>query len=57
MDSKPKYGNAREVANYFGVNRSTIWRWTKKGFPKPVKLPCGSTKWRWSHITAWEESA
>lgn len=43
---------APEVADYFNVNVSTIWRWVKKGvLPAPVRI-AGSTRWRRQEIEA-----
>ncbi|MFP5481151.1 MAG: helix-turn-helix transcriptional regulator [Alphaproteobacteria bacterium] len=43
---------AREVAEHFNCNVSTIWRWLRQGIlPKPVKI-AGSTRWRRSEIEA-----
>lgn len=44
--------NVREVADFFGVSVSTVWRWTADGsIPEPIKLG-GSTRWRRSDIEA-----
>lgn len=41
-----------EVAEYFGCNVSTIWRWAKNGtLSKPLKI-AGITRWRRSDIEA-----
>ena len=36
------------VAARYAVSRPTIWRWTKTqpGFPLPIKLSSGTTRWR-----------
>lgn len=46
------------LAQRYGVHRSTPWRWTKTdpGFPKPVTLTPGCTRWRLSEIEHWEAS-
>ena len=42
----------REVAEFFGVSVSTIWRWAAEGtISKPIKVG-GSTRWRRSEIEA-----
>lgn len=45
----------RQVANRYGVHRTTPWRWAKEDptFPRPVKLG-GVTRWKLSEIEAWE---
>ncbi|MBL9045965.1 MAG: helix-turn-helix domain-containing protein [Tabrizicola sp.] len=43
---------APEVADYFNVNVSTVWRWLKAGtLPAPVKI-AGATRWRLHDIEA-----
>ena len=45
------------VAERLGVSVATVWRWTKeleRGFPKPVSLSPGCTRWRLSDLEAWE---
>ena len=47
----------KQVAERFGVSRGTPWRWIKEdGFPPPVKLSAGCTRWRLADIEAWEAS-
>ncbi len=49
------YLTDKQVANRYGVARSTPWRWAEKSrFPKPVKLSLGCTRWRVSDVEAWE---
>lgn len=45
-----------EVAALFKVSKQTIWRWikTSEGFPKPLKIEKGSTRWRLSEIVEYE---
>lgn len=44
-----------QVADRYGVNRSTIWRWVKHGhFPKPKKISCGSSRWSIIDLEQWE---
>lgn len=49
----------REVAARFGVSRATIWRWVAKkaGFPEPVKLSPGTSRWRIEDLWAFEKTA
>ena len=46
-----------EVAARYGVTAPTVWRWvkTEAGFPKPVKLSPGTTRWRLDELEAWEQ--
>ena len=38
----------REVASYFGIGRSTVWRWVSDGIlPEPIRLG-GLSRWRQS---------
>jgi excisionase family DNA binding protein len=42
--------NVREVAELFGVNVSTVWRWVQAGhFPTPVRI-CGTTRFRATEV-------
>ena len=45
-----------QIAARYGVHRSTPWRWVKSdpGFPKPVVLSPGCTRWRLCELEAWE---
>ncbi|MEP6356063.1 MAG: hypothetical protein ABJ081_05230 [Hyphomicrobiales bacterium] len=47
-----------QVASRYGVHRSTPWRWAKSepGFPAPVTLSSGCTRWPLSALLAWEIS-
>lgn len=46
-----------QLAARYGVNRSTVWRWTQHGkFPQPVKLSAGCTRWKLAEVEAWERS-
>jgi len=43
----------KEVAEYFGVAKSTFWLGVKKGkFPRPVRIMDRVTRWRQSDIQA-----
>ena len=35
---------AREAAEYLGVSRKSIYRWTNQGILKPIMLPGGNLK-------------
>ncbi len=55
--TQPLYLTDRQVAERYGVSRTTIWLWKRKGdFPKAVRLSAGMTRWRLSDIEAWEAS-
>ena len=47
-----------QLGTRFGVHRATIWRWTKgrNGFPMPVALSPGCSRWRQSEIETWERA-
>lgn len=53
-----KFLTDREVAERYGVQPITIWRWSDSldGFPKPVKLAGRTTRWRTDELEAWEKS-
>ena len=54
-DEQPKYISDKQLAKKFGVHRTTIWRWIKDcGFPKPVQLSKGCTRWPEKSIQEWE---
>ena len=44
------------VAKRYDVHRTTPWRWSTNGtgFPKPVTLSPGCTRWRLSDLERWE---
>jgi predicted DNA-binding transcriptional regulator AlpA len=46
-----------EVAARYSVTAPTVWRWvrTEEGFPQPIKLSGGTTRWRLDQLVAWEE--
>lgn len=44
-----------KLADRYGVDRSTIWRWAGKDkFPQPFKLN-GTTRWKLSDVEEWEQ--
>ena len=46
-----------ELAARFRVKRQSVWRWVRSdGFPAPVKLSPGCSRWRLSDVEAWEQS-
>ena len=45
----------KQVARRYNVKRTSIWRWVQKnGFPKPLKLSPGCTRWELESIVEWE---
>jgi prophage regulatory protein len=55
LAARPAYTTDSALAAHFGVNRATIWNWSKiNGFPKPVRLSPQMTRWRLSDVEAWE---
>lgn len=52
-----RYLSDRQLADRYSVTVSTIWRWSKAGtgFPQPVKLTGGTTRWRLDQVEAWEK--
>ena len=46
--SGESYLTVRQVAGQFNFTVQTIWRWAreKNGFPPPVKVAAGMTRWR-----------
>lgn len=45
-----------EVARRYGVSRATIWRWKSAGlgFPAPVQLSKGTTRWYRADLDAYD---
>jgi len=50
------YLTDKQLAARFGVSRATPWRWIGRGFPAPVKLSPGVTRWRLIDVEAWERA-
>jgi prophage regulatory protein len=45
----------RDLAERFKTSRATIWRWVeKRGFPAPVRLSPGCSRWRMDQVRQWE---
>lgn len=51
-----KYLTVKEVAARYTVTVATVWRWARKkeGFPEPVKIGIGTTRWRVADLEAFE---
>ncbi|MEV8468637.1 AlpA family phage regulatory protein [Fluviibacterium sp. DFM31] len=45
-----------QLAQRYGVHRSTPWRWLKTdpNFPSPFTLSPGCTRWRLADLEKWE---
>lgn len=44
--ASPTYLTDKQVAQRYGVDRTTVHRWSKRGvIPRPVKLTAGCTRW------------
>ena len=52
------YLAAHQLAAMFGVNKATIWRWSrdKDDFPAPIKLGGKCSRWKASAIRDWAAS-
>jgi predicted DNA-binding transcriptional regulator AlpA len=52
------YLSVADLARHFSVSVPTIWRWAKQvpGFPKPVVLSPGTTRWRLADLAAFEQT-
>lgn len=52
------YLSDRQVAERYGVFRTTVWGWARSDptFPKPVALSPGCTRWKLADLVRWEES-
>ncbi|GGB26271.1 helix-turn-helix transcriptional regulator [Allosediminivita pacifica] len=48
----------KEVAERYSVSRPTIWRWVKTapGFPPPVRLAQGTTRWAVDALAEYERN-
>ena len=56
MSTPDTYLSDIQVAARYSVNRTTPWRWvkTEPGFPSPVTLSPGCTRWKLADLEAWE---
>lgn len=54
-DSCLSYRSDKQLAERYGVTRTTIWRWSRLDeFPRPSKLGSGCTRWALRSVEAWE---
>ena len=53
-----QYVDVKAVAARYGISQATAWRWPKErsGFPKPVKLGPGVTRWKLAALEEWENA-
>lgn len=54
----PLFLSVEEVAQRYGASKPTIWRWAKdaqNGFPAPVRLGSGTTRWELRDLIAFEQ--
>lgn len=52
--------NVKEVAERYGVDACTVWRWrkdTKKHFPAPHRFGPQTLRWKIADLDAWEEAS
>lgn len=55
MQEQSYYMTDKEVANHFGVSRSTIHRWVRQGvIAKSEKIGLRTTRWKRSVIEDWK---
>ncbi|WP_226560782.1 helix-turn-helix transcriptional regulator [Salipiger thiooxidans] len=52
VEARPlAYVSAKTLGVLMDISESTIWEWTRKGYlPKPLKMPSGATRWKWSEV-------
>ena len=52
------YLSVKAVAQRYAVSTPTIWRWTARlaGFPKPVKVSLGTTRWKLIDLQAYDQA-
>jgi len=53
---KQRFLSDKQVADRYGVTRTSIWRWLKtlEDFPAPVKLSEGCARWTLLSLINWE---
>ena len=56
MQIKPLFLRRKEVATYFNISESTVFRWWKSGhLPSPIELGPNRTVWDKAEIDKWIE--
>jgi len=54
-DSRVIYLSDKQLGERYGVHRTAIWRWVREGgFPAPIQLSKGCTRWLLSEVEKWE---
>ena len=55
-DERDRFLRDVAVAERYGVSRQTVWRWVKHldGFPNPIHLSPGTSRWRLSELLQFE---
>ncbi len=48
----------KQVAERYSISRPSVWRWVKSvdGFPAPIQLGVGTTRWALEDLEAYERS-
>lgn len=56
QEGAESYLSVRQVADRFAVSVQTVWRWKNEGFgfPTPVAVTPGTTRWRMTELVAFE---
>jgi len=56
MALSDQYLSVKQVAKHYSVGVATVWRWLSAGdgFPAPIRLSAGTTRWRESDLLAFE---
>ena len=55
-DERDRFLRDVAVAERYSVSRQTVWRWVKHldGFPNPINLSPGTSRWRLSELIQFE---
>lgn len=50
------YLSDKQIAARYGITRECVWKWAREleGFPQPIRLSPGCTRWRIADLEAWE---
>lgn len=52
-----KYFRDLDVAERYGIGRSTVWHWVRSGrLPQPIKLASRTTRWTLGQLEEFENS-
>lgn len=56
MNEPAEFLTDRQVAARYGIDRTTVWAWKRKGaLPAPIKLGESVSRWRLADLQAFEE--